>query len=208
MKNKYIYINYNIILKMCPPVNVRIYGRKKVPSYYIAPESTLQPSRLTIAILPDPAPAPAAVNPKYIIKVERPILSKKGGKKIGTAYYTLDTNKIRIDKNGKSGTISCEVRAIHQFTDGNDSYNVHLIGATTLNLGVSAAEDVIDAADPTKHIRGVNLKAGYLKPTGVFINNVELNRAVNKKIDVTDGIHTVSPIFLTFFQWIALNLGG
>lgn len=153
---------------------------------------------------PLPAPAPA---PKYNIKIEIPIYANKGSKKeIGTAHMTLDTTKITLSPDLKSGTVSCEMRELHELVMGGNSYNLHYIGNASLKLRVPDGVHVeIDQENIREYL--TSLKVNSKSLISVFTNSKLPSAKFLPRVEVARGTHSVfSPDDLSWWQQLILTL--
>lgn len=142
------------------------------------------------------------INPKYNIKIEAHIFSKKGSeKKIGMAYLSLDTTKIALSSDGKSGTISCTFEENHDLVKGGDSYKLYYKGSATLILSAVAVDlnevlqddATIDIENIGQHLKSLKVNSKSLVVG--FKNNIDLRgiNPFNPRVEVIAGKHSVYP---------------
>jgi hypothetical protein len=148
------------------------------------------------------AHVPGTADPKYNIKMERPIYSKKGSKlQIGNAYTTLDTNKITLAPGDKHGTILCELKEVHYLIIDGDEYVLHFVGHATLNLDAQGDHTAINPDNISEYLMGLKIDSKAV--TAGFKNNIHIRAP---RVSVVGGIHRFSPDEISLWQQLILTL--
>jgi hypothetical protein len=196
--------------------------QKSTLCYYVEPHQFTNVKENLITVTPyglrPPAPGtsapvdpgtaattPGTADPKYNIKMERRIYSKKGSKlQIGNAYTTLDTNKITLAPGYKHGTISCELKEVHSFISGGDGYFLHFLGNATLNLDAQGDHTAINPDNISEYLMGLKIDSKAV--TAGFKNNIHIRAP---RVSVVGGTHSLfSPDDISWWQQLILTLAN